>query len=169
MFDTYGPFALKAHSAGQIDDLYAKINGAAEDLESGFGVYAIFALNDTGKLLPWYVGRTYGNFGARLKQHFDLGKFRDLDDKNGITIFLLARTKNGKRISSTEASGSDLAAVSRLELLLIGTCMRLNPSLLNKQLKRFHEPFYVAGFLDRGQEHNRDHAAIALAELLETP
>jgi len=167
MFDAYGPFTLHTHDEAGIDKLYDDIRADETDnLENGIGIY-IIALRANGKLLPCYAGRTQDGFGTRLKQHFDKGKFEDLNNEALLDIFLIARTTpQGRVITKEEATGRDLLFIEQLEQKLIGRCAELNEDLLNVHYRSGQKNFYVAGFQDG--KAKRSPAAECLGKLLGT-
>jgi hypothetical protein len=170
MFDTYGPFTLdrEGHHKDGIDRLYKEgfRGDETENIENGIGVYIIASLNPDGQLIPKYVGRTEYEFGTRLKQHFDKGKFVDLVDNGPLTIFLIARAIKGKIVTKDEATGQDLLLIEQLEHDLIDHCVKLNKDLLNVHNRKKRE-VYVAGY--RGDDASRrERAAQALGKLLKT-
>ena len=170
MFDTYGPFVLKAHDGDSLDELFLQIKAADPKLQYGIGVYIISAPDEKGVMIPWYVGRTWNEFGSRLVQHFKAEKFIGLFGHGPINLFLLPRaTPKGKVKAATEKiRQGGLRSIRQLEFALIGTCLKLNPRLLNKQDATFHSSMHVAGYLDNGPEDRDFPAAQALSKLLKT-
>ena len=168
MFDTYGPFTLKSHDKGGIDALYKEIDEYdPPGLSSGMGVYIVATKNEKGVPSPIYVGKTFRAFGTRLKEHFELHKFEDLSAKGPLSVFLLARAKNGRPVAAKLATERDKKLIAHLELILIGTCYKLNRDLANVQLKRFYDAFHVPGYIDH-EISERDNAAKQLSKLLKT-
>ncbi len=149
MFDTYGPFTLTTHDDAGIEHLFDEQikKDETRDIELGFGVYVIAAKDSDGGLVPWYVGRTHREFGKRILQHFKSGRFRELAQRGPLNFFLLARARDGVVFKSSEArSEGSTRAVNYFEVMLIGTCIRLNAELLNKREKRFHLNLHVPGY-----------------------
>ena len=167
MFDTYGPFVLHTHDKKGIDQLYEDIRAdPAENLQYGIGIYIIAKQGANGELSPTYVGRTTVEFGTRLKQHFEAGKFAELCEEGPLTIFLIARAINGKIVTKDEATGKDLLLIEQLEHDLIDHCVTLNEDLLNVH-NRKKRKVYVAGY--QGDDASkRESAAQALGKLLNT-
>jgi hypothetical protein len=170
MFDTYGPFTLEkeGHHKDGIDRLYKEgfRRDETENIENGIGVYIVASENSDGELIPQYVGRTEYEFGTRLKQHFDNGKFMDLVAKGAIKIFLLARAIEGHIVTKDEATEKDVLLIQQLEHDLIDHCVNLNENLLNVQSRKKRE-VYVAGY--RGDvAPKRSPAAQELGKLLKT-
>ncbi len=170
MFDTYGPFVLKAHDNDSLDELFAQIQDAEPKLQYGIGVYIVSAEDETGAMIPWYVGRTWNEFGSRIMQHYKANKFAPLFAHGAVNLFLLPRaTPKGKVKSATDkVRRAGLKSIRQLEFALIGTCLKLNPSLLNKQEATFHSSMHVAGYIDNGAEDRNFPAAKALSKLLQT-
>lgn len=171
MFDTYGPFVMKTHDKEGIDDLFVQIRTAESRLQNAIGIYVISAKSSKGVLLPWYVGRTWNEFGNRIVQHYKAKKFAWLIDEFGpITFFLLPRaTPKGRVKSATEKVRlNGLKSIRELEFMLIGTCLKLNPELLNKQEATFFNSLHVAGYIDNGPSDRNFPAAKALSKLLKT-
>jgi hypothetical protein len=52
MFDTYGPFVLKAHDGDSIDELFVHIKTANPKLQFGKGVSIISSPDDKGVIIP---------------------------------------------------------------------------------------------------------------------
>jgi hypothetical protein len=167
MFDTYGPFLLKTHDSDALDELFRQIRRSNEELQYGIGVYLVFALDSSGEMKPWYVGRTWREFGWRILDHYKTGRFEHLADRGPITFFLLPRiTRQGKIIrKSGEISQSMAKSIRYLELILIGTCLNLNPDILNIQEAGFHNSLNVPGYIDGGATE-REPAARTLSKLL---
>ena len=170
MFDTYGPFVLKAHDDDSLDDLFAQIQKAEPRLQYGIGVYIVSAKGETGAMIPWYVGRTWNEFGRRIIRHYKDKKFVKLFAHGPVNLFLLPRsTRKGKVKATTEKVRRDgLKSIRQLEFALIGTCLKLNPALLNKQESTFHNSMHVAGYIDKGPKDRNFPAAKALSKLLRT-
>lgn len=168
MFDTYGPFTLRMHDIGSIDALFQEIaTDPTADIEHGKGVYIVAASNADGVVVPWYVGRTFRQFGSRLKEHFEGYRFVELAGYGEVMFFFLALVRNGV-IVQRRPNENQKHAIRYLELLLIGTSLKLNPQLLNKQQKRFHQDLHVAGYIDNGPAERDFPAAQALSKLLKT-
>ena len=168
MFDTYGPFTLEKHHKDGIDRLYKEgfRGDETKNIENAIGVYIVASQDPDGKLIPQYVGRTEYEFGTRLKQHFDKGKFINLVDKGPIKIFLIARAIDGRIVTKDEATENDVVLIQQLEHDLIGHCVKLNGDLLNIQNRKKRE-VYVAGY--RGDDASkRERAAQELGKLLNT-
>jgi len=167
MFDAYGPFELRTHDKDGIDNLYRQISDdGTHNLENGIGIYIIASQDPAGKSVPQYVGRTVDEFGTRLKQHFDKGKFVDLVSTGPLQVFLIARAIKGQIVIKSEATGKDFLLIEQLERDLIAHCVAQNKDLLNIR-SRTKQETYVAGF--RGDDAaKREPAAQALAKLLGT-
>jgi hypothetical protein len=52
MFDTYGPFVLKAHDGDSIDELFMHIKTVNLKLQFGSGVFIISSPDDKGVMIP---------------------------------------------------------------------------------------------------------------------
>ena len=168
-FTTYGPFQLKEMSKTGIDELYQDIKTINADLQFAVGVYVVAAKDAKGRLVPWYVGKTGKEFGARLRQHFDAEKFHALSSKSGsLFVFLLAHVTNSgkiKKVTDSAKRGLNLTAIDHLEFTLIGSCLLKNPDILNKSGKSFHASIYVPGYLNSPPD-KRDEAAQSFASML---
>ena len=166
MFDTYGPFVLQSHDKASLDDLFTQIKKANPTLKQAMGVYLVFGFDGTGSTIPWYVGRTR-EFEARIRRHFQKEKFSSLLAYGPIRFFLLPRaTGRGKLLTATEKTPGNAKEIRQLEFFLIGTCLKLNPALLNKQETEFFKRLHVAGYIDKGPEDRYFPAAKQLSKLL---
>jgi len=171
VFDTYGPFTMPTHDVRGIEHLFDEQikKDPTPDVHRGVGVYIVATENSEGVLIPRYVGRTNKEFGLRIMQHFKAAKFQKLAENGPLMFFFLARAKDGRILKHGEAGGAEnTKAINHLELLLIGTCLKLNRDLLNRQQTRFHQNFHVAGYLDNGPSERDFPAAHALSRLLKT-
>jgi hypothetical protein len=131
-------------------------------MKHALGIYIIASNNSDGELVPQYVGRTEYEFGTRLKQHFDKGKFFDLAQSGPLEIFLIARANDGRIVTRGEATEKDELLIQQLEHDLIEHCVKLNAHLLNIHSRKKRE-LYVAGY--RGDKPaKRDPAARALGD-----
>jgi len=167
MFDTYGPFELASHDKNGIDGLYKQIQSdEAENLQFGIGIYIIAAKNDTGEPVPLYVGMTTREFGCRLVEHFEAGKFVELAENGPLQIHLIALAHDGRIIVKGEATALQKLVIEQLEQQLIDHCVKLNENLLNKKRWSKNKP-HVPGYNDNDGSQ-RDEAARALAKLLKT-
>ena len=170
MFDTYGPFEMDKHDQPSFDVLFQRIQAENPELQHGIGVYIVAAKDASGSLLPWYVGRTWNEFGSRLVQHYRARKFAPLFEHGPVSFFLLPRaTPKGRIRQGTEhIKRGGLKSINQLEFALIGTCLKLNPALMNKQEATFHDSMHVAGYQDAGPVDRTFPAAQALSKLLKT-
>jgi hypothetical protein len=168
MFDTYGPFKLAKHDKDGIDDLYRQIQtDETVGLQFGIGIYIIATQDDPVGSIPLYVGMTTREFGARLIEHLNAGKFSDLVEDGPLQIHLIALTKDGRIHTKDEANEKQKLAIEQLEYQLINHCAKLNKNLLN--VKRWSaNQVHVPGFIDDGDNQRDFPAARALAKLLKT-
>jgi len=169
MFDTYGPYLLKAHDDEALEYFFEQIKVDNPRLENAIGVYLVAARSSGRKWIPWYVGQTWNSFGTRIVQHYRDKKFAKLIDRFGtLQFFLLPRATQKGRVrwsSSRIKSDRGLKSIDQLEFALIGTCLKLNSHLLNKSESRFHKTFYVPGFIEP-TPIKPEPAARALSKLL---
>lgn len=137
-FSTYGPFVLEELASPGPEKLFDAIQAARPDLQLqyGIGVYIFASRNAVGHLIPWYVGKTKNEFGKRLIQHIRSGKFEELISEVGqLSLFLIAHVTNSGKIRKATQRTKDSAgikAINQLEFALIGSCLSMNPNLLNK-------------------------------------
>ncbi len=89
MFDTYGPFVLERHEDDALEEMFSHIQADRSDLQYGIGVYIVAAPDKTGAMIPWYVGRTWNEFGSRIIQHYKAKRFVHLFEYGPINFFLL--------------------------------------------------------------------------------
>ena len=167
MFDTYGPFLLASHNGYDIDELYRQIQADETGLQYAIGIYIVAANSNGDDPKPWYVGITTSEFGRRIKQHFERGKFAELAARGPLQIHLIALRNNANFVISGEATEAHKLVIEQMEQQLIDRCITLNPELLNKKLWSKNQ-IHVPGFIDKGNSERDFPAAQALAKLLKT-
>ena len=151
--------------------MFLQIKNRNSELQRGVGIYVVAAKAASGDALPWYVGRTCNELGARIVQHYESNKFRKLLHQLGpLLFFLLPRaTHRGHVIVPARKDRRDLVKpIRQLEFALIGTCLNLNPELLNKQEATFHKAMHVPGYIDDGASDRDFSDEQALSKLLKT-
>jgi hypothetical protein len=114
------------------------------------------AVRTGDKLVPIYVGKTDRGFAKRLHTHSIFKKIGEHYPDKDVHLFLIARVtpKSGKFITmkrrvtlAGERGGvKKSTANTELEFLLIGSCLRANPALLNTQEKSFLDGLQVPGY-----------------------
>jgi hypothetical protein len=169
-FLTFGPFELKEISAYAIDKLFVEIKAAKEGLDVAIGVYIFARRSDRGKLIPLYVGKTNRGFGGRFIDHFEAGRFDgSLSKGDRLNIFLIALATSPKRLKKVTSNMRDsqkgMKSIDKLEFALIGSCVELNPELINKREGRFLRTLHVPGYWN-SPAHEHDASAKKLAVML---
>ncbi len=183
-FKTLGPFELK-RTSGVVDNfglthLWEKANAVQEGLSKGVGVYLI-ATGRAGSLTPWYVGKSDGGFKGRLSEnHHAFNLIAERQPKGNLYLFLFAKVsakrgvlnkplkkKNIERGDDYRGSRKPRKSISKLEFLLIGSCMTRNPELVNAKEKIFHAGLIVPGYLNYDQGDLSD-SALSLGKMLGT-
>jgi hypothetical protein len=154
-FRLLGPFELKQANGsppmGSLKNLWSSPHGKVGEIpRSATGVY-IFAIKMGSKHLPIYVGLSDHGFAPRLNNHKIYKKIAEVYPLRDIYLFLIARVtpRTGKFIlRKRNAEGKVIArrANRELEFLLIGSCLRKNPNLLNSQEKSFLRGLVVPGY-----------------------
>ncbi len=173
-FETFGPFSVPL----TIDEKMTALCGAFEETREGLshasGVY-IFAKIIREQLIPIYVGRTNNDsFGGRIPHHFNQPRNQCLaahwnEPSNEIYLFLIALMKSpGSFRDATSEPERYFSCITRLEDMLIGSCLRVNSDLCNMKGVEFHRDIYVPGYLNSSLE-DEDHgaSAISLAKMLQ--
>ena len=132
-------------------------------LSDAVGCY-IFAIKAGKGVRPWYVGKT--ERASFRKEAFKFEPFakalNQLKIGTPLLYLLAARTKGGKL---TKPAKRSIASVGALEELLIGTCLRRNPRLLNKKVTKHFKEIEVPGYMNESPGA-RSLNARALARLL---
>jgi hypothetical protein len=169
-FLTFGPFELREISPDAIDKLFDEIKAAKEGLDDAIGVYIFAKRSGRGKLIPLYVGKTDRGFGVRFRHHLDVGRFAgSLTKGDRLNIFLIAHATSPKRLKRVTPKMRDskngMKSINELEFALIGSCIELNPNLINKRESRFHRTLHVPGYWN-SPAHERDASAKKLAAML---
>lgn len=169
-FLTFGPFELKEISPHAIDKLFDEIKATQERLPEAIGVYIFAKRSGRDKLIPLYVGKTDRGFGGRIRNHLDAAIFDgSLSQGDRLNIFLIARATSPKKLKRVtpkmRASKKGMKSINELEFALIGSCIELNPKLINKSESRFHRTLHVPGYLN-SPAHERDASAKKLAAML---
>jgi hypothetical protein len=168
MFDTYGPYTLISHDKTGIDTLWDEFRADPYEpnIENAVGVYLVCVEQPDGSLVPWYVGQTYVSFGARIKRHFDKGRFKELLDKGPLKIILIGKAKSKKYLRAR----LDRKVIDWLEIDLIDECVKVNGDLLNRKYVRFLAEIWVGGYRGDGAldpaELEKYPAYRALAKML---
>ena len=167
-FRTFGPFHVNADIENKSDDLGTKFNAAKEGLNNASGVY-IFAYREKGRLIPIYVGKAQRqSFGSRIAQHLNGLKFADfLDDRaKKLNIFLIARVdEKDEFLFAKVAAEDEFTIISELEFSLIGSCIAVNPDLLNFHKLKHPDEVHVPGYLGSIPD-STDLSACELASML---
>jgi hypothetical protein len=173
-FQTFGPYELpRKGGISNVDclkEMWLSINeieqdGIAERLKRAIGVYIV--VREIGKnSKPWYVGKTYSGFNSRFRQHLKgkvFGGIEKIPKGGKVKIFLLVRgsTKTGK-FKTRVKRGKTVKSIDILEFMLIGSCQKLNPDLLNTSQAAFHRGFQIPGYMN-DKKSKRNPAAKELA------
>jgi hypothetical protein len=171
-FLTFGPFELEESTPDAIDALFENIEAAKNGLQDAIGVY-IFAIRSGKKgLIPLYVGKTDRGFGGRIRKHLDDHRFDGhISKTDRLNIFLIARATSPKKLKKVtlkmRESKKGMKSINELEFALIGSCIELNPNLINKREGAFHMNLHVPGYWNSPAEE-RDASAKKLAAMLKT-
>lgn len=169
-FLTFGPFELKEILPDAIDNLFLEIKAAREGLPEAIGVYIFAKRSGRGKLIPIYVGKTDRGFGRRIRHHLDHDRFDGgLSEGDRLNIFLIAGATSSKKLKKVTPKMRDrkygMKSIDALEFALIGSCIELNPKLMNKSERRFHGTLHVPGYWN-SPAYERDASAKKLAAML---
>jgi hypothetical protein len=131
-----------------LTSLWKRANSEKAGLSKGVGVY-ILATGNKNALTPWYVGKSDNGFKNRLSEKHHAYKLIARSQPNGsIYVFLLAKVsaKTGALNKPPKKKffeyGEDFRArrkprksISKLEFLLIGSCLGRNSELVNAKEK----------------------------------
>jgi hypothetical protein len=169
-FQPYGPFRVPLNEELKAYLLAKQFDMKKEHLNEASGVYIFISGG-----LPVYVGQAQKrSFGARISDHFNRPHNRELknifeDTKGQVSLLLIALAKdNGDDLRIAETNkAAHCSAIHKLEESLIGTCLAVNPRLLNVSSVRFYRDTHVPGYLNTVPQDKIDFAAAnALAKLL---
>ncbi len=173
-YEVFGPFPF--HPGWELshrnalkkfwDDL--KSDGHPEDLGKAVGVY-VWTIKQEGKWIPWNVGLTSKQgFSVRFIQKENTF-LRLISKEPGaeFEVYLLAlRSKTGRFRKPTESQV--IKANNRLETMLIGSAISVNPNLRNKSKAGYLKNAVVDGYLN-DREEERGDAAKSFNALFKAP
>ena len=169
-FLTFGPFELEEISAVAVDKLFGVVNAEKGGLADAIGVYIFAKRSGRGKLIPLYVGKTDRGFFRRIRPFLDKERFAgSLSKGDRINIFLIAHATSSKKLKKVTPKMRDsqrgMKSIDQLEFALIGSCIELNPELINKRESRFLRTLHVPGYWNSPAQE-RDASAKKLAAML---
>ncbi len=179
VFTTLGPYDLGPSTSeapfDRLSELWDSPRGKGGPIPRlATGVY-VLAVKDRGKLMPVYVGKSDRGFAKRLHSHTIFSQVAKSYLGMTVYLFLLARVTpkkksyvTMKKIERSDGEGFQVKrsrANTELEFMLIGSCLRLNPELLNLQGKTFMEGLKVPGFLGR-PDSKETRSAIAFEAMM---
>ncbi len=180
-FRTLGPFELKRDGnrieRGALQALWSPHqHSEGRVYRYAIGVYVI-AVKQGRKLLPLYVGKSNRGFANRLNRHSIFSDIPKQYDGKSLFLFLIARVTSEREEYRTarptvvktalgERRGSQkLRTIDELEFALIGTCLSINPNLLNKHEKSFLNSLRVPGYRN-DSDQDLDQSARSLRDML---
>lgn len=175
-FSTFGPFVIDEWSTDGLEKFWADSDriqealGYSTGLRKAIGIYIVVVEDANGSLVPWYVGKTDNGFGIRFKQHRNATKVRSIFriKSKAVKVFLIARiTSSGKlkKVTPRMKASEGLKSIDKVEFALIGSCLAVNPKIINTREKIFHTLLHVPGYLNSDPK-NYDEAALQLANML---
>jgi hypothetical protein len=169
-FMPYGPFEIPLKESQIPKDLrkfWDEIE-APPGLRRSVGCY-IFAVRSGTVSKPWYVGKTVRlGFESEIFQSHKREHYQEALEATGsgtVELYLIPRVNStGKPRSKYAGKGKQDGKIGKLEELLIGSALVMNPTLTNVKSKK---QIQLAGYMNDSGE--RSAAANKLAKLLGMP
>ena len=171
-FKPYGPFPVPVEGdlvlTKELKDFWADIDAHHPGLSGAVGCY-IFAVQSK-KSKPWYVGKTErrGFRNEAFQPHKLLLYQNEVMSKTvrgTPVIYLIARVTAAGKLRKAATGKQGVGSIERLEQLLMGNCLRENPSLANKKDMGYLRGIHVPGYLNE-TAGARTREAKALAHLI---
>ncbi len=166
-FEPFGPYQIpvdgKLIDMRRKEEFWQRVEDEEAGLPDAVGCY-IYAVRAGPGVRPWYVGKT-----ERLSFRKEAFKFNVVAlalsrrKKGTLLLYLLAARTDGGKLK--KPAKSSIRSIGALEELLIGTCLRRNPRLLNKKVTRHFREIEVPGYMNESPGA-RSVKARALAGLL---
>jgi hypothetical protein len=131
-----------------LSNFWLKVNEMDSELSEAVGCY-IFSIRAGRGLLPWYVGLAEKQ--SFRKECFAIHKLINYNDalngrKGTPVLTLIAKYTNTERFAKPSKNGH--TDIRFLENMLIGTCIRRNPNLLNIKKTKLLKEMIVPGLLN---------------------
>jgi hypothetical protein len=141
-FRPYGPFEVPVEDGGvlasELNDFWKSVEKEHPALPNAVGCY-IFATQFGNAFRPWDVGKTERkSFRKEAFTPHKLLQYREalkLAKRGTPLLFLIARVTENGRFKGSRLKGG-IASIGRLEDLLIGTSLSVNPKLVNRMTKK---------------------------------
>ncbi|MBW2663384.1 MAG: hypothetical protein JRD93_15705 [Deltaproteobacteria bacterium] len=141
-----------------LSNFWLKVDEMDSGVSEAVGCY-IFSIRAGRGLLPWYVGLAEKQ--TFHKECFTIHKLINYNDalngrKGTPVLTLIAKYTNTKRFAKPSKNGH--TDIRFLENMLIGTCIRRNPNLLNIKKTKLLKEMIVPGLLNNTT--GRDYSAV---------
>jgi hypothetical protein len=159
-FFPYSPFVIPkekgliANDKQSLSDFWSMVDSAEEGLSNAIGVY-IFGIRAAKGVVPWYVGKAEKQgFIKECFQHHKLTHYdRSIVNRRGTpTLTLIPKLTAADYFA--KSNGGHQADISTLEQMLIGTCLRRNPDLMNARDTKLYKEMVVPGYLNSPKGRN---------------